>query len=129
MALDDKYDDIKKLIDTGKEKGYLTYDQVNDLIPHDVHTPDDLDDLLTTIGTQGIDVLEGPKLPSPPRSIRNSTKKKPARTSNSTSLPALWKKPTTPSACICARWGQCRCSRAKAKWKSPSALSAGKCAF
>ena len=26
--------------------------------------PEDLDDLLTTIGTQGIDVLEGPKLPS-----------------------------------------------------------------
>jgi RNA polymerase primary sigma factor len=64
LALDDKYDDIKKLIDAGKEKGYLTYDQVNDLIPHDVHSPEDLDDLLTTIGTQGIDVLEGPKLPS-----------------------------------------------------------------
>ena len=64
MALEDKYDDIKKLIDTGKEKGYLTYDQVNDLIPQDVQSPDDLDDLLTTIGTQGIDVLEGPKLPS-----------------------------------------------------------------
>jgi RNA polymerase primary sigma factor len=61
LALEDKYDDIKKLIDTGKEKGYLTYDQVNDLIPQDVHSPDDLDDLLTTIGTQGIDVLEGPK--------------------------------------------------------------------
>jgi len=64
LALDDKFEDIKKLIDTGKEKGYLTYDQVNDLIPHDVHSPEDLDDLLTTIGTQGIDVLEGPKLPS-----------------------------------------------------------------
>ncbi len=65
MALDDKYDDIKKLIDAGKEKGYLTYSEVNDLIPHDVHSPEDLDDLLTTIGTQGIDVLEGqPKLPS-----------------------------------------------------------------
>jgi len=65
LALDDKYDDIKKLIDVGKEKGYLTYDQVNDLIPGDVHSPEDLDDLLTTIGTQGIDVLEGPKgLPS-----------------------------------------------------------------
>ena len=64
MALDDKFEEIKKLIDTGKEKGYLTYDQVNDLIPHDVHSPEDLDDLLTTIGTQGIDVLEGPKLPS-----------------------------------------------------------------
>jgi RNA polymerase primary sigma factor len=65
LALDDKYDDIKKLIDAGKEKGYLTYEQVNDLIPADVHSPEDLDDLLTTIGTQGIDVLEGqPKLPS-----------------------------------------------------------------
>ncbi len=65
MALDDKYDDIKKLIDAGKEKGYLTYNEVNDLIPHDVHSPEDLDDLLTTIGTQGIDVLESPaKLPS-----------------------------------------------------------------
>jgi RNA polymerase primary sigma factor len=65
LALEDKYDDIKKLVDVGKEKGYLTYDEVNNLIPHDVHSPDDLDDLLTTIGTQGIDVLEGPsKLPS-----------------------------------------------------------------
>ncbi|MGA8284166.1 MAG: RNA polymerase sigma factor region1.1 domain-containing protein, partial [Candidatus Sulfotelmatobacter sp.] len=64
MALEDKYDDIKKLVDAGKEKGYLTYDQVNELIPQDVVSPDDLDDLLTTIGTQGIDVLEGPKLPS-----------------------------------------------------------------
>jgi len=62
--LDDKFDDIKKLIDVGKEKGYLTYDEVNDLIPHDMHSPDDLDDLITTIGTQGIDVLEGPKSPS-----------------------------------------------------------------
>ena len=64
MAIDDKFDDLKKLIDAGKEKGYLTYDQVNDLIPHDVHSPEDLDDLLTTIGTQGIDVLESSKMPS-----------------------------------------------------------------
>jgi len=63
LPIDDKYD-IKKLIDAGKEKGYLTYNEVNDLIPHDLHSPDDLDDLLTTIGTQGIDLLEGSKLPS-----------------------------------------------------------------
>ena len=57
--------DIAKLIDSGKEKGYLTFGEVNDLIPHDVNSPEALDDLLATIGTQGIDVLEGqPKLPS-----------------------------------------------------------------
>ena len=64
MTLDDKFDGIKKLIDVGKEKGYLTYDEVNDLIPQDIHSPEDLDDLMATIGGQGIDVLEGPRSPS-----------------------------------------------------------------
>jgi len=84
LALDDKFDDIKKLIDAGKEKGYLTYDQVNDLIPHDVHSPEDLEDLLTTIGTQGIDVLEGSKMPS--TDLEKNSKKwmRHRRTSNST---------------------------------------------
>src|SRR6201990_544629 len=62
--MEDKYeDDIQNLIDTGKEKGYLTYGEVNDLIPGDMNSPDDLDDLITTIGTQGIDLLDegGPK--------------------------------------------------------------------
>ena len=63
MALEDKFEEeIDSLIDTGKEKGYLTYGEVNDLLPGDVHSPDELDDLITTIGTQGIDLLEdGPK--------------------------------------------------------------------
>ncbi len=63
MAIEDRFEeDIQKLIDTGKEKGYLTYNEVNDLIPGDLHSPDDLDDLITTIGTQGIDISEdGPK--------------------------------------------------------------------
>jgi RNA polymerase primary sigma factor len=64
LALDDKFDDIKKLIDAGKEKGYLTYDEANDLIPHDVHSPEDLDDLMSTISTQGIDIIEGAKPPA-----------------------------------------------------------------
>jgi len=60
LAIEDKYeDDIQNLIDAGKEKGYLTYGEVNDLLPGDLHSPDDLDDLITTIGTQGIDILEG----------------------------------------------------------------------
>jgi len=65
LALEEKLDDIRKLIDAGKEKGYLTYDEANELIPHDVHSAEDLDDLLTTIGTQGIDVIDaGSKPPS-----------------------------------------------------------------
>ena len=63
MAINDKFeDDIEKLIDTGKDKGYLTYGDVNEMMPEDMSTsPDDMDDLLTTISGQGIDLLDAPK--------------------------------------------------------------------
>ena len=57
--------DIAKLIDSGKEQAYLTYGEVNDLIPHDVNSSEVVDDRLATFGPQGIEVLAGqPKLPS-----------------------------------------------------------------
>ncbi len=66
MAIDDKFEeDIHSLIDVGKEKGYLTYGDVNEMMPDEMATsPDDIDDLITTIGTQGIDLLDGPKFGS-----------------------------------------------------------------
>src|ERR671924_118632 len=36
--------EVKKLIDLGKEKGYLTYDDVNDMLPAEVVSPDQVDD-------------------------------------------------------------------------------------
>jgi RNA polymerase primary sigma factor len=62
LAINDKFeDDITNLIETGKEKGYLTYGDVNDILPEEIGSADDLDDLITTIGTQGIDLLDAPK--------------------------------------------------------------------
>ncbi|HUA98501.1 MAG TPA: RNA polymerase sigma factor RpoD [Terracidiphilus sp.] len=64
MAIEDKYEDeIQGLIDAGKEKGYLTYGDVNDMLPDEIGSPDDLDDLMTTINGQGIDLLDAPKFP------------------------------------------------------------------
>ncbi len=51
-------------MEVGKEKGYLTYTDVNDALPDEIGSADDLDDLITTIGTQGIDLLDTPKFPS-----------------------------------------------------------------
>jgi len=61
LAYDEKFDQLNKLINMGKEKGYLLYDEVNDLLPSDVHSPEDLDDLLTMFDNAGIEVLESPK--------------------------------------------------------------------
>jgi RNA polymerase primary sigma factor len=66
LTLDDKYDEVKQLIDIGKEKGYLLYDEVNDLLPGDVTSADDMDDMFSIFRRQGIDVLEGePKVAGP----------------------------------------------------------------
>ena len=65
MAIDDKFEgDLDSLIEVGKEKGYLTYGDVNDILPDELGSADDLDDLITTIGTQGIDLLDSPKFGS-----------------------------------------------------------------
>ena len=64
MAFEDKFDQVGKLMTLGKEKGYLLYDEVNDLLPSDVHTAEDLDDLLLMFDNAGIEVLESPKAKS-----------------------------------------------------------------
>ena len=42
--------EVKKLIDLGKEKGYLTYDDVNDMLPAEVVSPDQIDDVMSIFG-------------------------------------------------------------------------------
>jgi RNA polymerase primary sigma factor len=64
LAIEDKFEDeVQGLIEVGKEKGFLTYNDVNDALPDEIGTPDDLDDLMTTISGQGIDLLDTPKFP------------------------------------------------------------------
>ncbi len=42
----------------GKERGYLLYDEVNDILPPEVHSSEEIDDLLSTFERYGIDVYE-----------------------------------------------------------------------
>jgi RNA polymerase primary sigma factor len=59
LGLDDKYDEVKQLVDMGKEKGYLLYDEVNDLLPSDVTSSDEMDDMFSMFRAQGIEVIDG----------------------------------------------------------------------
>ena len=59
MGIEEKYDEVQKLIDMGKEKGYLLYDEVSDLLPPEITaSAEDLDDLFTAFGTAGIEVID-----------------------------------------------------------------------
>ena len=50
--------DVKRLIDLGKEKGYLTYDQVNDMLSPDAVSPEQLDDVMSIFGEMDIEVVD-----------------------------------------------------------------------
>jgi RNA polymerase primary sigma factor len=58
LALEEKYDQVRQLIAMGKERGYLLYDEVNDILPAEVHSSEEIDDLLSTFERYGIDVYE-----------------------------------------------------------------------
>src|SRR5579859_3717582 len=60
LAFEDKFDTVGKLINMGKQKGYLLYDEVNDLLPSDVHSAEELEDVLSMFDSEGIAVLESP---------------------------------------------------------------------
>jgi RNA polymerase primary sigma factor len=50
--------DLQGLVDLGREQGYLTFDQVNDFLPHDVTSPTDLRSALESFEDMDIKVLD-----------------------------------------------------------------------
>jgi len=58
LAIEEKYESVRQLITMGKERGYLLYDEVNDLLPAEVHSSNEIDDVLSAFDDAGIEILE-----------------------------------------------------------------------
>ncbi|PKN71676.1 MAG: RNA polymerase sigma factor RpoD [Deltaproteobacteria bacterium HGW-Deltaproteobacteria-12] len=58
MAKEIQSDEFKKLISLGEEKGFLTYDDVNDMLPPDVTSSDQIDDIIMLFGEKNIDIID-----------------------------------------------------------------------
>src|SRR5262245_60410495 len=55
LAIDEKYtDDVQKLLAMGKEKAFLTYDDINQELPEGLVSPDDIEDIFATLSGEGI---------------------------------------------------------------------------
>ena len=54
--------EISKIVNLGKQKGFLTYEQVNNLLPEDVCSSRDIDRLFDLLGSQDIPVVENAAL-------------------------------------------------------------------
>jgi len=59
LAIEEKYsEDVQKLLDMGKEKAFLTYDDINQELPEGVISPDDIEDIFATLGAEGIAISD-----------------------------------------------------------------------
>ena len=61
MSIEEKYDEVRQLITVGKEKGYLLYDEINEMLPSEVTSSEELDDLFNAFGSAGIEVVDSDK--------------------------------------------------------------------
>ncbi len=57
-VLEEKYEGVKELLSVGKEKGYLLYDEINELLPDDIQSSEDLDNIFYLFGEAGIEMID-----------------------------------------------------------------------
>ncbi|HEY2992618.1 MAG TPA: RNA polymerase sigma factor RpoD [Methylomirabilota bacterium] len=70
MSDEPKLEELDRLISRGKQKGFLTYDEVNDALPSDMVSLDQLDDIMMMFGAMDIEVVDSAKQGRLPSEIR-----------------------------------------------------------
>ena len=72
--IEEKFEGIRELINLGKEKGYLLYDEVNDALPDSSASSKDLDSIFFLFGEAGIEVIDSEQqLEAAKRKIRSKS--------------------------------------------------------
>jgi RNA polymerase primary sigma factor len=57
-TIEEKYEQVQSLISMGKERGYLLGEEVNEALPAEVHSPEEIEELFSTLERFGIGVFE-----------------------------------------------------------------------
>jgi len=56
IVMQEKYDQVRSLINLGKDRGFLLFDEVNEILPAGEHTAEEIDDLFSTVERNGIHI-------------------------------------------------------------------------
>jgi len=70
MSEEPKLEELDRLISMGKQKGFLTYDDVNNALPSDLVSLDQLDDIMMMFGAMDIEVVDSAKAGRLPSEVR-----------------------------------------------------------
>ena len=95
LSPEEQRERLRRLILQGKERGYITYAEINDALPDDMSDAEHIDGVVNMIQGLGIQVTEE----APDADISAA--------------------PPTPCGCICSKWVRWSCSRVKTKSKLP----------
>jgi len=61
LSIEERYDEVRQLISTGKDKGYLLYDEINEILPSEIISAEDIDELFSAFGSAGIEIVDSDK--------------------------------------------------------------------
>ncbi len=120
---------VKKLIKTAKARGFVTYDELNEVLPSEEVSSEQIEDTMSMLSDMGINVIDTDEAEEAPPAGEEGAAESAARRGqpprrSPRPRPPPRSPPTAPtirSACICARWARSSCCRARARSPSPSA--------
>ena len=123
---------VKKLLKTAKARGYVTYDELNSVLPSEEVSSEQIEDTMAMLSDMGINVVdteEGEEAQEAPGADEPDEEEAGGRAIATQSAvadhhapaPSRPSAPTIPCACTCARWARSSSCRARAKSPSPSA--------
>jgi RNA polymerase primary sigma factor len=117
---------VKKMIKAAKKRGYVTYEELNEVLPSDQVTSEKIEDTMSMLSDMGINVIESEEADDAEAEdaatggelvaarFRRGRHQSQIQRADPTG-------PTIRCACICARWGRSNFCRAKARSRLPSA--------
>ena len=84
--MDSSVQAVKKMIAKGKERGYITYDEINETLPQEQVSSEQIEDILAQLSEMGINVVEGEEKEESevPSTTSNGSEKNDEKTSTST---------------------------------------------
>ena len=118
---------VKKMIATAKARGYITYDELNEVLPPDQVTSEQIEDVMAMLSEMGINVIENDEADEEDGAPRRRPRARPSEggsrelADRPRSAARRSTAPTTRCACTCARWARSSSCRARARSPSPSA--------
>ena len=82
LSVEDKYAEVKQLVSLGKDKGFLLYDEIYEILPEEITaTPEELDEIYIRLADLGIEVVEDDKqAPAPKENVDGTVEDKETET-------------------------------------------------